>query len=70
VGTFRIVAGAIDAVSDTDGIDVTGASLGAAFQGGLFVAQDGSNDGGNQNFKLVPWLQVAGAFSPPLAVAP
>jgi 3-phytase len=70
VGTFRIVAGAIDAVSDTDGIDVTSASLGPAFQGGLFVAQDGDNDDGNQNFKLVPWTRIAGAFTPPLAIAP
>jgi 3-phytase len=55
VKTFSITAGnGIDAVEDTDGIDVTMAKLGAAFPEGVFVAQDGLNDQGNQNFKLVP----------------
>jgi len=54
--SFRIGnAGPIDAVSDTDGIDVTATPLGPRFPRGLFVAQDGRNDGANQNFKLVPW---------------
>ena len=58
-GSFVIGAGnGIDAVSDTDGIDATTASLGPAFPQGVFVAQDGKNDGGNQNFKLVPWQLV------------
>jgi 3-phytase len=52
---FTIGAGeGIDAVSDTDGVDATAASLGPAFPHGLLVVQDGKNDGGNQNFKLVP----------------
>jgi 3-phytase len=56
VRSFRIVAaGGIDGVSDTDGIDVTSRPLGRRFPGGLFVAQDGHNDGAHQNFKLVPW---------------
>src|SRR5215212_4854934 len=55
LGSFQIVDGnTIDGTSDTDGIDVTTANLGAAFPRGVFVAQDGSNDGGRQNFKLVP----------------
>ena len=59
VGSFAIGDGnGIDAVSDTDGIDATAASLGPAFPQGLFVAQDGKNDGGNQNFKLVPWQAI------------
>ncbi|MBK8315004.1 MAG: phytase [Acidobacteria bacterium] len=33
---------------------MTTANLGPAFPYGLFVAQDGFNDKGNQNFKLVP----------------
>jgi 3-phytase len=45
-------------VSDTDGIDATAASLGPAFPQGVFVAQDGKNDSGNQNFKLVPWQAI------------
>ncbi len=54
VKTFRIVDGnEIDGTSDTDGIDVTTAHLGPAFPHGVFIAQDGANNG-NQNFKLVP----------------
>jgi 3-phytase len=60
IGSFAIGAGsAIDAVSDTDGIDATAANLGPAFPQGVFVAQDGKNEGGNQNFKLVPWQMIA-----------
>jgi 3-phytase len=52
---FKIgTASGIDEVKETDGIDATTASLGPRFPRGLFVAQDGRNDSGNQNFKLVP----------------
>lgn len=62
VRRFQIREGnGIDGTEDTDGIDVTTADLGAAFTDGLFVAQDGENDGGNQNYKLVPWGAVAGS---------
>jgi 3-phytase len=46
--------GGIDGVEETDGIDVTTTNLGSAFPHGVFVVQDGRNDKGNQNFKLVP----------------
>jgi 3-phytase len=68
VGTFRIGHGRIDGTEDTDGIDVTSAALGPAFPRGLFVAQDGRNPGANQNYKLVPWESIAGAFQPPLRI--
>jgi 3-phytase len=56
VGTFTVGDGAqVDGVEGTDGIDVTTTGLGSGFPHGLFVAQDGSNDVGNQNFKLVRW---------------
>jgi 3-phytase len=59
VGSFEIVAGnGIGGAEDTDGIDVSTANLGPAFPQGVFVAQDGRNDGANQNFKLVPWEAV------------
>jgi 3-phytase len=62
VTSFQIVDSAsIDGTTDTDGIDVMSAPLGARFPNGLFVAQDGDNDTGNQNFKLVPWESVAGS---------
>jgi 3-phytase len=55
VGTFRIVSGnGIDGTEETDGIDAAAADLGPAFPAGVFVAQDGSNEGGAQNFKLIP----------------
>jgi 3-phytase len=65
VGSFAVNAdGAtgIDGISETDGLDVTSASLGAGLDGGAFVAQDGRNVSPpeNQNFKLVPWSVIAG----------
>jgi len=55
VKTFRVAPGEnVDGVEETDGIDVFTGSLGPQFPHGIFVAQDGYNDKGNQNFKLVP----------------
>jgi 3-phytase len=68
---FRIAdnpALGIDGTSDTDGIDVMNLDLGGAFAGGAFVVQDGSNLGGHQNFKLVPWSALASTANPPLIV--
>jgi 3-phytase len=60
VRSFTIVeGGAIDGASGTDGIDVSTADLGPAFPSGVFVAQDGANGGAHQNFKLVPYQQLA-----------
>ena len=64
VGSFAVTAdGAktIDGISETDGLDVTSASLGAGLEGGAFVAQDGRNISPpeHQNFKLVPWSAIA-----------
>ena len=67
-GTFRIDDGAVDGVDSSAGIDVTNRGLGSRFPTGLFVAHDGTNPGGNQNFKLVPWEAIANAFSPPLRI--
>jgi 3-phytase len=61
VHRFRITAGAErDGVEVTDGIDVTTSNLGPRFPQGLFVAQDGENNGANQNYKLVPWNAIIG----------
>jgi 3-phytase len=55
VKSFTITgADGIDAVEETDGIEVTTRDLGEAFPRGLFVAHDGSDDDGRTNFKLVP----------------
>lgn len=52
--------GKIDDVSDTDGICVTSCPTSKQFPKGVFVAQDGHNAGGNQNFKLYAWEDIAG----------
>src|SRR5262249_13638526 len=66
----KAYAHSIDAVSGTDGIDATSASLGPAFPQGMFIAQDGENDGCNQNFKFVPWHAIANAIGPAGANGP
>lgn len=57
--SFKIISSnGIDDVKQTDGIDVTTANLGPNFPEGVLVVQDGFNDVGNQNFKLVPWESI------------
>jgi 3-phytase len=67
VGTFHIVADpdrGIDGVSETDGLDVVSAPLGARFPDGLLVVQDGRNlsPRERQNFKYVSWREIAEAL--------
>jgi 3-phytase len=54
-GKFRIAAGAFGSTEETDGIALALGNFGAAYPGGLFVAQDGQNAPAAQNFKLVSW---------------
>jgi 3-phytase len=54
------LGGRIDDVSDTDGIAVTGCPTSSQFAQGVFIVQDGDNAGGNQNFKLYAWEDIAG----------
>ncbi len=68
VGAFRVAANpekGIDAVTHTDGIALSERPL-PGYPQGLFVAHDDVNDGPGraQNFKLVPWQAVKGAFRP------
>ncbi len=65
--TIDPAKGDIDDVSDTDGIAVTGQPMGPRFPRGMFVAQDGRNAAGNQNFKFYAWEDVAG---PHLGITP
>lgn len=63
LGHFRIGMNAeagIDGASETDGLEVTSANLGGAFESGLLVVQDGRNvmPDEPQNFKYVPWGEV------------
>jgi 3-phytase len=52
-------SGRFDDVSETDGICVTSCPTSPQFAKGLFVVQDGANAGGNQNFKLYAWEDIA-----------
>lgn len=68
-GSFAIGTNAalgIDAVSETDGLDLSSANLGGAYAGGVLVVQDGHKrlPQGPQNFKLVPWAAVERAVLP------
>jgi 3-phytase len=67
VGKFHVVANeklGIDGASETDGLDVTSAGLGAGLEQGAVVVQDGRNitPTERQNFKLVPWSRIADAL--------
>lgn len=69
VGRFAVTANGengVDGISETDGLDVTSASLGAGLEDGAFVAQDGRNVSPpeHQNFKLVPWSAIAAKLKP------
>ncbi len=69
-GRFRVglnPARGIDAASETDGLDVTSASLGGEYGEGLLVVQDGHKRWpmGRQNFKLVPWSEVVRVMERP-----
>jgi 3-phytase len=65
VGRFRIAAGAVGSTEETDGIEVMTGDFGPGFPGGLFIAQDGQNGAGAQNFKLVAWADIAKALGLP-----
>lgn len=62
LSSFVISDGMIDGVEETDGLDITTASLPPPFSDGLLVVQDGYNMDGeqakNQNFKLVPMTGI------------
>lgn len=66
IGAFEISAsadGAVDAVTHTDGLDVSSAPW-PGYPRGLLVAQDDGNprSGVDQNFKLVSWHSVEAAI--------
>ena len=65
MGRFRIVAGAVGATSETDGIAMATGDFGPQFPGGLMVAQDGDNAPKAQNFKLIEWDSVRRALALP-----
>ena len=58
VSEFTLSAGSVDAVSNTDGLDVVSVNLGGAYREGLFLAHDGEGNSPS-NYNLVPWRSVA-----------
>jgi len=69
-GAFRVglnAAAGIDGASETDGLEVTSANLGGPWSQGLLVVQDGRKrmPEQTQNFKFVPWAEVARALQLP-----
>lgn len=64
IGSFAVTSdGEIDAVTRSDGIDVTNFPLGVAFPSGLFVVHDAHNSGAPaSNFKFAPWESIANAL--------
>ncbi len=71
VGCFSIAEnGNIDAVANTDGIEITELALGPLFPKGLMVIHDGMNSENgryaHQNLKYVDWSEIAKSFNPPL----
>lgn len=62
LGRFRIDGGPIDGTFETDGIEIAVGDFGPGFEQGLFIAQDGDNGGGTQNFKLVSWAAIRAAL--------
>ena len=69
-GAFRVgvnAAAGIDGASETDGLEVTAANLGGAWSKGMLVVQDGRKRMPEQaqNFKYIPWSEVAKALRLP-----
>lgn len=67
LGSFAVVADplrGIDGISETDGLEITSRNLGAGFEHGAMIAQDGRNvmPVENQNYKYVPWESIARAL--------
>jgi 3-phytase len=62
VGRFRIGAGLVDGVQETDGIELMLGDFGPDFPSGLFVTQDGDNLPATQNFKLTSWADIVTAL--------
>lgn len=64
INRFRLIDGAVDGTSETDGIEVILGDFGPKYPDGLMVVQDGENDGGTQNFKLISWSKIRDAIAP------
>jgi 3-phytase len=61
LGSFRVTKGPVDAVEETDGLEISNVPL-PGFPKGILVAQDGFNYDGkkkkSQNFKIISWEEI------------
>ena len=55
----EVAAGAVDGVTETDGLDVTALPVGPDYPGGLMVMMDDQNAGFTTGFKLIGWDAIA-----------
>ena len=60
-GRFKVVDGAVDRITGTDGLAAASGPVGP-FPEGLVVIQDDVNDVGTQNFKYVDWRDIRRAL--------
>ena len=60
-GRFKVVDGAVDGITGTDGLAAASGPVGP-FPEGLVVIQDDVNDVGTQNFKYVDWRDIRRAL--------
>ncbi|MEW6538373.1 MAG: phytase [Pseudomonadota bacterium] len=60
-GRFKVVDGAVDGITGTDGLAAASGAVGP-FPDGLVVIQDDVNDIGTQNFKYVDWRDIRRAL--------
>jgi 3-phytase len=68
-GSFVLVQdGGIDAVERPRHVVVSNRALGSRFPRGMVAVHDSLNTAANENFKLVPWPDIATGFSPALLV--
>ena len=68
-GSFVFVQnGGIDPVERPRQVVVSNRSLGTRFPQGMVAVHDSLNAAANENFKLVPWSDIATGFSPALTV--
>lgn len=63
VALVGVAAGAVDGVTETDGLDVTAAAL-PGYPQGLLVMMDDQNAGFSTNFKLIDWAAIAAGLPP------
>ena len=63
VGLVGVEAGETDGVTETDGLDVTAAPLGAAFPAGMMVMMDDQNEMFTTGFKYISFADILASLN-------